>query len=191
MTKYILTSLILVLIVTGCDKCDGDKNNLLSDKEKGLIPFSADTSVNFTNNTSETVIGNYSQKENEITNLDSGNDGDCSATNVEREYATLELSGLELGFNIVVRKGRSNELIFVLSQSDDNNARFAVDDCDGIVGDLNNSLRNISAQGFEFTDVFVLNSCTENSMVQRVLYSSTNGIEFIEFSDGDYLMLAM
>ncbi|OWW25047.1 hypothetical protein B4Q04_10895 [Zobellia sp. OII3] len=189
MTKYVSTSFILLLIVTGCSNCDGDENNLLSDEEKGLIPFSVDTSINFANDASETVIGNYSQKESEITNLDSGNDGDCSATNVEREFTTLELSGLEVGFNIVVRKGRNNELFFLISQSDDNNERFAVDDCDGIVDDLDNFLQDISAKGFEFTDVYVFNSCTENSIVQRVLYSSTNGVEFIEFSDGSYLKL--
>ena len=49
-----------------------------------------------------------------------------------------------------------------------------------------NALQNITLNGFSFNNVLVLEKVSEGGTINKVIYSKTNGIEFILFEDGTW-----
>ncbi len=183
--------ILILLSSSGCENCsdDGEVNNLLTDTERELIPFTSTTIVNFINVNSETLPGQYDAKTNEIRDLDISNDEECFATNIENELTILEIAEQNLTIQISVGTDRNDNLGFAIDLIQDPTQRFVLLECDGIVENLENLRKEITSHGFQFTNVYVFTPCTENSVVQRILYSSENGIELIEFADDTFLRL--
>ena len=49
-----------------------------------------------------------------------------------------------------------------------------------------NALQNITLNGFSFNNVLVLEKVSEGGSFNKIIYSKTNGIEFILFEDGTW-----
>ena len=49
-----------------------------------------------------------------------------------------------------------------------------------------NALQNITLNGFSFNNVLVLEKVSEGGSINKIIYSKTNGIEFILFEDGTW-----
>jgi hypothetical protein len=68
--------------------------------------------------------------------------------------------------------------------------RFYLDRDNGEFLSIEEYLTNISILGFVFENVLVFRDYENNSEFHRIIFSPQNGIEFIEYDNGSYLMYA-
>ena len=184
--KTLLNLGILLLIIScGCPD-DGTDNFMLSEFENGIIPFQLATSVNFIDENTTQFSGSYSEKQTIVQDIDSGNDEECFATNIETQFIILSIPNENLSLEITLGKTRGNRTTFTI---EDIPNVFAIDECFGIVENLEQKLTNVTVDGFQFNSVYEFKPCSENSTITRIIYSRENGIEFIKMSDDSYLKL--
>lgn len=177
----------IIIFITSCGCADDGTNNfMLSEFENEIIPFQSATSVRFKNENTEQFIGTYSEKQTKIRDIDSGNDEECFATNIETQFIVLTIPDKNLTIEITLSKSRGNQTTFTIEKIPE---LFVVDDCFGIIENIEEKLKNVNIQGFEFNGVYDFKTCSDNSEIERIIYSRQNGIEFIDFNNNSYLKL--
>lgn len=183
--KLTIIGILVLTMSCGCPD-DGTDNFMLNEFENGIIPFQSTTSVNFTDENSNQISGSYSEKETIIQDIDSGNDEECFATNIETQFIILTIPNENLSLEITLGKSRGNRTTFTIENIPD---LFVIDECLGIVENIEQKLTNIIIEGFEFNSVYEFKSCSENSSIERIIFSRQNGIEFIKMNNNRYLKL--
>ena len=187
MRIQIVFRLGILILLTSCGCPDDAENNFtLNEFENGIIPFETTTEVDFEDENSVQFVGTYSDKQTEIKDIDSGNDEECFATNIETQFIVLTIPDKSINLEISLGKTRGNRTTFTIENMPE---LFVIDECLGIVENVEEKLTDVSVQNFTFNSIFDFNPCSENSEIERILYSRNNGVEFIEFSNGSYLRL--
>lgn len=142
-------------------------------------------------NTNKRIVEYYNQ-DNVI--VKANFDGAKSVISEDREgpevcsYITTEKGEENFVFGSYVGKiiYRNMALMVTLYNNDDNSVLFIQDFISGI---YNSKLETVQINGFTFENVLVLDKNeheTPNGLVNKIIYSKTNGIEFILFEDGTW-----
>ena len=190
-TLKILAYPILAFMLSACCEPQLTASYLLTDNEKLLItPVGYDDLV-YLVGTGGRFIATTQPKE-DVISTESEKGEKCSYTEYERMWTFYNFT--RQGFAIQVEINKSPVKSFRLSKfntdtGSGSEAWFELT-CGG-----NNSIpfeeqtTDISTSGFNFKDVFVFTNCSKTQDITRIIYSAKNGIELIEFKNGDYYKL--
>lgn len=187
MRTTIFFALGILSLMSSCG-CPDDQTNtfLLNEFENRIIPFQTITTLSFTDENLNEFDGSYSEKLTEIKDIDSGNDEECYATNIETQFIVLTIPDKNLRLEISLRKSRNDRTTFSIENIP---GLFVIEECSTLVENIQEKLIDVDIRNFSYASVFEFKACDDNSDINRILYSLENGIEFIEFDDDTYLRL--
>lgn len=186
-------TLILFLIISGCCKDEIVQSNKLNEFEKSLIPYISYQELTFIDNEGNTFIANSQPKEI-IIDTDREGPESCRLTEYEEETNFLNFPSKDILLKLELRANYGTYFsLTVASESDNNNnnnnGRFDLA-CEGLFNlSIEERLTDLSINQFDFQNILVFQNCSESTEIEQIIYSTINGIEFIEFSDGKWLKL--
>ena len=183
---------LLIITCVVCLSCDSDNiettTYLLTEEEKDLLPFESNSTL---------TLKNQNEEVRQVDRM-------VEAPKVYySEFEDQTRIGLELGSNtykiadlfdlyVVLYKSNFNKTQFsVYSRQESTNAispLFGMLPCSEIQGDLSSQTSNITIGDISFENVIELNNCfnDDDSQIERLIYSTEKGIEYIALKDGSY-----
>lgn len=135
--------------------------------------------IAFINNENETFSGSVTEK---TLKSETSQRGNCSEIIYEKITAKIQLKNSEFFFITLTKNDLST--LFVISYTNDDTQK----DYLTIYKDFSEIIfTNISFNNLNFENAVLLNTRNENGeIVSNIVYSKTNGIEFILFADGTW-----
>lgn len=185
----IVIIIVLVQSFPGC--CDPELTNsyLLTDYQKTLITVTDYHDLIYFDSLSNRFIATTQPKE-KVIYTENEREEKCKYSEHERMWTFFNF--LAEGFVIKVEIDLSYEAKFRLYKINTGAPFGDYFDlsCSGIYNfPIEEQITDISISGFDFKNVFVFENCSKVSDINRILYSPKNGIEFIEYKNGDYYKL--
>lgn len=189
MKKIIILILTLVLI-SGC--CDREivASYRFNEFEKNLIPYDKFEDYFFINNIGEKFVIRSQPKTSSIERETPGPES-CAVTEfpVESNYLRFGPLDLLVKFNLAKRGDTFFTLITTSELHPEFNQRFRLA-CKGLFEkDIKDRLTTISVHELHFEDILIFKSCEPDAAIKQIFYSPENGIEFIDFANGNWLKL--
>jgi len=159
---------------------------MLNEFEKSLIPYKSYQEFNFIDEEGNTFIATSQPQEN-IVKVRHINPHGCDQEEVETITSALNFDSKDLVIDIILE---ANFIANMTLQRDSNRLSPFILTCDFDYNkQIQEHLQNITIHGFEFQNVLIFEHCSKNSQINRIIYSTTNGIEFIEFNYGKWFKL--
>lgn len=187
--KFYKLSFILFLIISGCCKDEIVESYRLNEFEKSLIPYTSYQELTFIDDEGNTFIANSQPKESLI---DTGRAGPESCRLTEYEKETTILNFQSKGLFIKLELTADYFTHFSLEITSNNSANNGLFDlaCEGLFNlSIQERVTDTSINQFDFQNVLIFQNCSESTEIKRIIYSTINGIEFIEFNNGKWLKL--
>lgn len=176
--------LLLAFFFNSCEKeCVPYEYNrfLMTDANKEYLNVTK-RNVKFLNQNQEEVLVSFEQGDISIKKVGAGDDEGCG-------YFTVENGEQALSFGNY--KGRILISSYTLEIQTSNYVSSNLNMKETNGKDFNDVTESLELNGFTFTDVLVLPNINtdENSIwdINKIIYSKSNGIEFILFRDGKWL----
>lgn len=180
--SYII--LILLIIFTGCCQNEIIQTSFLSESEKHIIPYTSFQNLNFVDDEGTIFTATTSPAENEIITEYVYPHG-CEQKEVEILKSSLSIPLKDLNINIELRADDRNSLSVLNSTYPYGYACQSSYDYH-----IQELYMDITLYEFEFKNVILFEDCSVGGEVERIIYSTTNGIEFIELTYGRWLKLS-
>ena len=187
--KFYKLSLILYLVLSGCCKDEIVESESLDEFEKSLIPYTSFQDLNFIDDQGTTIIAASQPKESMFDTRRAGPES-CRLFEYEREINSLNFQSLD----ILIRIELNNEsftdfFLIVIREQSLPNEKFDLA-CEELFNlNIQERLKSLTVREFNFQNVLVFQNCSESAEIVQIIYSPTNGIEFIEFNNGAWLKL--
>ncbi|WP_289040500.1 hypothetical protein [uncultured Zobellia sp.] len=187
--KLYKLSFLLFLVLGGCCKDEIVESKELNEFEKSLIPYNSFQELNFIDEQGNTVIANSQPKESIFDKRRAGPES-CRLFEYEREINSLNFQSQ----NILIKIELNNEsltdfFLTVIREHALPNEKFDLA-CDELFSlTIQERLTNLTVNQFDFENILVFQNCSESAEIVKIIYSPTNGIEFIEFDNGTWLKL--
>lgn len=183
MKNLFLLTLVILFASCSSDECDEVADYTLTDFERSFIPFEESTVLIYKNGAEELFGGTATGKEVEIINLYSSEN--CEREQLERQQNNIFIPLYNLDLNVNVQKYNEDKPSFYIVIDE----LFYNLSCDNF-SEFQDVLTDYSSDGFDFKNVFVFEHCDEEEItIQTIVYSTTNGVEFIKFVNGSFLQL--
>lgn len=179
----------MILLLLGCN-CKDEvivSSYRLNEFEKTLISYSVSDQLSFVSNEDDAISFSVVRKESEIEKQRHGPES-CNFTEFEYEFCYIAsvYKGLVVKLDLMSSSINTFDIV-VSSQSSNNNGVFKLD-CDTYYTEtIEEKLTDITINQFEFQNVLVFQDCSESTEIERIIYSADNGLEFVEFIDGNWL----
>lgn len=188
--KKVIPLIVTILLVYSCGCKDEIVESFrLSEFEKTLIPYTSHEEISYIDDEGAIFIANSQPKESIIDTRRAGPDS-CMLTEYEEETNLLNFQSKDILIELRLTASNSRRFsITTRSDNSNNNGRFDLA-CTGLFDvSIEERLTDVSINQFDFQNVFVFQNCSETSGIERIIYSNSNGIEYIEFTDGKWLKL--
>ncbi|GGG60693.1 hypothetical protein [Bizionia arctica] len=186
MKKYLTLILFCFLVYScGCeDRGAIDINVEFTEFESTIISSELNQENEFTNQNSEILNAQYSEFDSEPKVIPLNRD-DCSVTFLDS--TTIKMSFINEGIilTIAIEKNEQSLTSFVIFV---NNDRFLLNTTEFEQNISEQQLTDYNSNGFTFNDIFNFEGISEFG-INKIIYSIDNGIEFIEYENGNYLKL--
>jgi len=185
----IISVVILVFSLTACCEPELIASYLLTDYEKSLITTTDYHDLIYLESSGQRFLATTQPRERVI-NTQSERGEKCGYTEHERiwTFINFERKGFSIKVEIDLADGQNFWLYKYANDSASRDAEFNLN-CGGNPIPFEYQITDISISGFNFRNVFVFEDCSKKSDMTRIIYSAKNGIEFIEFKNGDYYKL--
>ncbi len=184
MRKYYL--MILVIFLAGCCKDEIVGRDPLSDYEKELIPYKGYIEIEYLNEDGEIIIAQSIPTKLESDIWRPGPES-CSLREYQKSYSYLIFSSQDFTLKLEVNKLLYGEFTIQIGRGE---SYFFSQGCRIILDQpIEQRITNISLAGYDFTNVLVLENCSADSEIDKIIYSSENGIEYLEFSNGSFFKI--
>lgn len=185
--KKLSIALFSTLCLISCKDDDSSIYWSLTEFERTLIPFEDSTVIEFENQSSEQIAVNVSAKN--VTTADVGShEGDYQTEYIENEFG---ITPLLQRLKVNIRKGRNGAPHFFIHAYFANGKQelLGINNCGtGQSLDLQSLPTKIMVNDVVYEDVFDFLPCASAEFnISRIIYSITNGIEYIAYNDGSYL----
>lgn len=187
--KFYKVTLILFLIISGCCKDKIVESNRLNEFEKSLIPYISYQELTFIDDEENTFIANSQTKEI-IIDTDRAGPESCRLTEYEKETNFLNFPSKDILLKLELTANYDTYFsLTITSESTNNNGRFDLA-CEGLFNlSIEERLTDLSIYQFNFQKILIFQNCSESTDIERIIHSTINGIEFIEFNDGKWFKL--
>jgi hypothetical protein len=176
-----------VFVLSSCCESEITDTYSLTDYEKSLITVTEYIDIQYVDQNNSYWYASTQPKEHVIYNESAGAES-CKYTQNERLWTFLNFvsKSFAIQIELVADHGTTFSLCEYGINAPSSGDCFGLD-CNGPYLPIEERVTDISIQGFDFTNIFVFENCTKKSSIKRILYSTENGIEFIEYANGDYL----
>ncbi|MBD0779956.1 hypothetical protein HPE56_19330 [Maribacter sp. ANRC-HE7] len=176
----ILIGIMCLNLFYGCGCSDEETINYdLNEFESSLISMESQDNIQFINQEQELINAKTTTKTTENKDLNSSDNDSCTVVLAESQENDLIIETLGKTFTTEIEKREDNKSHIVVS---DGTLFYGIDNLD--TENLEEITTSFSSDGFDFNNVFVLNSGSDSGFV---IYSTTKGIEFIKNDDGSFL----
>ena len=180
MNIKILIGIICSILFYGCGCSDDETVNFdLNEFESSLISMDSQDNIQFMNQEQELINAKTTAKTTENRDLNSSDNDSCTVVLAESQENDLIFETLGKTFTTEIEKREGNKSHIVVS---DGTLFYGIDNL--VTENLEVITTSFSSDGFDFNNVFVLNSGSDSGLV---IYSPTKGIEFIKNDDGTFL----
>ena len=175
-----LTGILCFIMLNSCGCSDDETINfVLNEFESSAMPIMAEDNIQFINSEQELLSARSTAKVIENRDLNSSNDDSCSVILAESQENDLIFGTLEETYTTEIEKRSDNKSHIVISGS---SGFYGINNLN--TENLEDELMNFSSDGYDFDNVFVLNSGSHSGFI---VYSPTKGIVFIKNDDGTFL----
>lgn len=189
LTNYLITiskmkkQFILFLFVSyffiGCCNNPEIMTYRFNETEKEYVPYKLNETVMFITSETETLKGSISEINARTETSDRGN---CTEIIYEKITSQIRLNNLETFYITLTKSDLSTP--FVISYTKDG---FQMDYTTKYKDFSEIKFSNISFNNLSFENAILFNTHNENGeIISNIVYSKTNGIEFILFEDGTW-----
>ena len=186
--KYGVLGFITFLLILGCCEEEVVNSDRLSSFEKTLMPNTSPQELTYIDNEGNTIKANDVPKESTIERRRHGPES-CAIREYEEEEKFLIFPSEDIFIEFELRASDITRFsIFVNSETANTHGRFDLS-CTDYRLSIEEQLKDVSINGFDFKNVLVFQNCSESSQIQRLIYSPVNGVEYLEFRNGDWLRL--
>ncbi|MBT2162732.1 hypothetical protein [Zobellia barbeyronii] len=176
----ILVGILCFTIIYGCGCSDDETINYnLNEFESSAMSTIAQDNIQFINNEQEMQTAKVTVKITENRSLNSSDDDSCVVVLAESQENELIFEDLGRTFTTIIEKRDENKSHIVVA---DGPGFYGIDSLN--TENLEEALADFSSDGYEFNNVFVLNSGSHSGFI---IYSPLIGIQFIKNDDGSYL----
>ncbi|MGB3590059.1 MAG: hypothetical protein WBA16_00100 [Nonlabens sp.] len=173
---------VTVLLSCGCND-DSFESFELDLFEKNVIPFTTSSDLTYRSSDGSTTAIQATAKAIELSNRYSSDDESCAISLEEYQINNYVSTAGELLYEVRIFKST----VFTSFQiTDDDRAVYFIDGYEGV--ELEDFQETVITNGFQFNDVFTFIPFS-TSEVEFILYSTEDGINFIKYVDGSYLIL--
>lgn len=189
--KNNLLLIFLCLILVGC-VCKDEiiASYKLNDFERTLIPYTSFQDIKYID-AEGTVYFGHSQPL--LRTTESYKSGPESCGRTEFEQITNFLSFYGKDFILSLELARREQTFFEITSFSDEKPKLRggfILACTGLFNkEIKERLTDINTAGFHFENVLVFQNCRSSSLIDTILYSKANGVEFIKFHDDTWLKL--
>lgn len=187
--KFYKIIVVFLLIFSGCCKDEIVKIYRLNNFEKSLIPYNSYQELSFIDDEGNMIIANAQPKESIIETRRPGPES-CQLTEYEKEKSSLNFPFNDIVIRLDLESGSSTHFTLIASSENTfNNGNFEIA-CEGLFNfSIQERLTDVSINEFDFQNVLIFQDCRESTEILQIVYSSINGVEFIEFKDGKWFKL--
>lgn len=177
--------IFLILLITGCCKDELLFEYSLTNEEKSNIPYTLHQNINFLDEENNLTSGVISAIENKKDTVYLHAE-QCDQKEIETLTAILDLPSKDLQIEISLIADRSNKFNINILRGD------SLLDCEYSYSyEVQELYEDIIVEGFEYQNVIVFQDCHLDSGVETIIYSTTNGIEFVQFSNQSWLKIRL
>jgi len=177
------TFILVAIAFSACCKDEIVSTHKLTDTQKSLIPFRGTKTLSFVDRDGEVFEANRNTNDPVVSTYRKGAES-CQLGQTEELISRLTFNSTEIDVielrlfadvftSFGIRTERAGELTQRL--------HLACDDLENLI--VEEAKQDIEIEGFNYTDVLVFESCSNTDAIRRLIYSSANGVEFIEYSD--------
>ncbi len=185
----IISFATLFFSLSACCEPQLTASYLLTDFEKSLITTTDYHDLIYLESSGQRFLATTQPRERVIyTQSERGEK--CGYTEHERmwTFINVERKGFSIKVEIDLANGQNFWLYKYTNDSASSDAGFNLN-CGVNSLPLEYQITDISISGFNFKNVFVFEDCSKKSDITRIIYSAKNGIELIEFKNGNYYKL--
>lgn len=182
--------LIIILSMLGCCRDQIVSSYKIPEDQKYLIPFEQDAILSYTSQQDISFSASAKQKKIEVVEERTGPDS-CNLWAFEVLKSSIFIHKFELKFEFILSKGfGDDDLILSMKRlfEDGSYQDYHIENSNGQNQFSEDLFTEIEINGFVFDNVLILKTSYLSS-INQIIYSSENGIEYIEFDDGRYLKL--
>lgn len=172
-----LTGIVCLVLFYGCGCSDETINLELNEFESSAMSMTAENNIPFINSNQELLSGRTTDKSIEYRNL--SNDDGCTVLLAESHENKLIFETLGKTYTTYIEKRNDNKSNIVIS---DDTGFYGIENLN--TENLEEKLSDFTSDGFEFNNVFVLNSGSHSGFI---IYSPSYGIVFIKNDDSSFL----
>ena len=186
---------MIFLVLIGCCQSEIEYSNLLTSTEKSLIPYFTYNNSYFNDENGNEIRASFDPR---ILERHNERPGPESCELEEYESLNGEIRFLSRNFVIKMKIFTHFESRFLtLTEYFYGDQTFGVDfniDCNNATFNLDNiklddKLENIELLNFEFKKVIVIENCSVDSTINKMIISPNKGLIFILYKDNSYLKL--
>lgn len=187
--KIYKLSFLLFLVINGCCKDEIVETKTLDEFEKSLISYNSLQELNFIDDQGNTFIATSQPKESMFDTRRSGPES-CRLFEYERETSSLNFQSQDILIRIELNNESFTEFFLTVTREQSLlNEKFGLE-CEGLFNlTIQERLTGLMVNQFDFQNILVFQNCSESAEIVKIIYSPTNGIEFIEFNNGKWLKL--
>lgn len=185
MRRAFLFLIMICLYSCSCD--DKDIVYSLNEIEKQIIQIENDEQVLFKDQNDQVFSGIYFDKQNLLRDIDENNDESCRVLITETESIRISLEEKNLVIGIAITKTRSGRTSFSINTL---NELFSLEEsCYGSTDNVQSFLGIYTFENFTFNSVYIFEGCLFDSEIKTIVYNPEVGVQFIEYTNGEYLVL--
>lgn len=174
--KKIFVLMLLTIIIVGC-KCEETLTVYTLTEEEKAIPYQLHQSINWVDNNNITHSGSVI-KITEDYNIDGGGPEECYEVQYNRLISHIQFNNFK--YEILLEKRSQTDVDLVIQEYIDNTTTKS------FTGNPKN-FTTIELNGETYENAILLKQRGVNNMpFGHLVYSRTNGIEFILFEDGTW-----
>ena len=182
-----------ILFFVGCGCKEETFRYFLNSYEKSIIPYNETKLVEYKNENGEIITASASKKEILEVNLNSSDDEGCFNNIIESQSFDFIFNNSNKVLYIKIAKSYNNKTTFDISETDtlqqNMSGLYIINNLD--TQDLEQKLTNVSIDGFQYNNVFVLevNPNNNESEFETIVFSAQEGIVHLKKRAGGYLRL--
>lgn len=184
--KHFKFIIVFTLFFTGCCIIKHTDYYILTEFEQTLVSYNSFQDLNFVDEEGNTFIASSSPQEN-IFEVRYDERYGCDEIEFETITSTLRFDSQDLFLHILLEAAEPSFMEFEI-QSNGTTVLNPICSLNDEI-EIQEQFQDITIQGSEYQNVLVIQSCDSDSPISRIIYSTTNGIQFIEFESGKWWRL--
>ena len=188
--KKIITSFLLICSFVSCCEDEIITSYDIPEDAKDVVPFHRDITLTYLSQQDIEFTAVAESKELSIHTERPGPES-CDLIASQTLSSTVFIDIFEYGFEFILQKDYHDQLLFSVKRfwKDGGYQNFQIQNCEEITSFTKDRFTDIEINGYSYDNVLILESCELPGDINRIIYSPERGVEYIDFTDGRFLVL--